>query len=60
MNVVKTDEVMRNNAWQGMAVIADLGADDQTKADVARGQVAVLNKDNEVQIVSVVTGTIIV
>jgi hypothetical protein len=37
-----------NSSLNGMAVIADLGADDQTKPDVARGQVAILDKNNTV------------
>ena len=36
-----------NAAMDGMAVIADLGADDQTKPG-ARGQVAILDKGNNV------------
>jgi len=35
-----------NTSLDGMAVIADLGADDQTKPG-ARGQVAILDKDNK-------------
>lgn len=37
-----------NPAMDGMAVIADLGADDQSKPGGARGQVAILDKDNVV------------
>lgn len=35
-----------NSSLDGMVVVADLGADDQSKSGVARGQVAILDKEN--------------
>ena len=46
-------EKSTNSSLDGMAVIADLGADDQTKSGVAMGQVAVLDKANK--LVSVIS-----
>ena len=43
---VRVLEGSGNKTLDGLAVVADLGADDQTKPGVARGQVAILDQQN--------------
>ena len=41
-------EQSTNSSMDNLAIVADLGADDQSKPGVARGQVAILSPHNEV------------